>query len=99
MRIIYKYEIPIMDEFTLDLPLDSEVLCVQVQRGKPYIWVSCDYHTAVLACPPIGRNRTFFLRGTGLIFDYKSNTERYIGTFQFGKLNSIQRFVGHLFET
>jgi hypothetical protein len=91
MRIIYKYEIPVEDEFILDLPLDSEVLCVQVQKGKPYIWVSCDYHT-VSACPPLGRNRNFCLRGTGFVFEDKSNTERYIGTFQF------DGFVGHLFE-
>lgn len=87
MRIIYKYEIPLTDEFTLDLPSHSEILCVQVQNDKPYIWVSCDHDT----CHPCYRKR-FYLRGTGFPFDYKSNTEKYIGTFQ------LNWYVGHLFE-
>lgn len=36
---IFKYEIPIEDEFTLKLPHSSQILSFQCQKGKPYIWV------------------------------------------------------------
>ena len=38
--------------------------------------------------------RRFALRGTGQYFDYRSNVEKYIGTFQLNE----GAFVGHLFE-
>lgn len=86
--IILKYEIPIdEDRFTIQMPIDSYVLCVQVQRDRPVIWVLADQKNPQEA-------RQFILRGTGMLFDYLSNTERYIGTFQTTK----GYFVGHLFE-
>jgi len=38
--IIYKYPIPIEDEFTIDMPLLSTILKFSLQNGEPFIWVS-----------------------------------------------------------
>jgi hypothetical protein len=87
MNQILKYEVKITDRFTITMPRDSFVLCVQVQKNIPQIWVMGDLNN-----PPI--ERQFALRETGQSFDYLSNVERYIGTFQLDG----GAFVGHLFE-
>jgi hypothetical protein len=42
MRIL-KYPITIADEFSITM-LAGPVLCVQMQRGYPYIWVNTEEH-------------------------------------------------------
>ena len=40
-RIIYKYRLPVEEgDFTLDLPVQAQVLHLGVQDGEPYIWVA-----------------------------------------------------------
>jgi hypothetical protein len=85
MKQILKYEVKITDRFTITMPSGSEVLCVQVQRNIPQIWVMVDLNNTPA-------ERQFALRGTGEPFDYLSNVERYIGTFQ------LSGFVWHLFD-
>ena len=87
MQTIWKYEIPIADEFTLMLKKGGRILCVQVQRGIPCIWVIVDTEAEEEA-------RCFMLRGTGHELAASSGTYYYIGTFQLGNGD----FVGHLFE-
>lgn len=38
MRTIYKYECTVAGKFTLNLPVDSVILDVQVQNDRPCIW-------------------------------------------------------------
>lgn len=35
---IWKYDVPIADEIIVDMPYESKVLTVQMQRGRPVIW-------------------------------------------------------------
>lgn len=83
---IYKYEVPIAGEFTLDLPSNCKFLSVQTQYGTPSMWFAVD--TARPTTP-----RTFIVHLTGQeVKEY--NRLSYLGTFQM--LDGS--FVGHLFE-
>ena len=58
MKKIYKY--PIQDDFTiLELPKDSEVLTIQIQNGKHFIWVLHDTNLPTLRWK-------FIIIGTGV---------------------------------
>lgn len=85
MRTIYKYPIPIIDDFTLDLPGGARILDVQIQDGKPCIWAIVDTEL-----PPI--RRWFRLAGTGHPLDKVHLI--HVGTFQL-KGGAL---VFHLFE-
>lgn len=83
---VFKYPIPILDEFTLALPNGAELLSVQAQAGEPMLWALVD-ETA----PP--KTRSFILRGTGHAIA-PTDIPRYVGTFQLHGGN----FIGHVFE-
>lgn len=85
MITIYKYPVPQGDSFSLDLPINAEVLCVQMQRNQPYIWIKLDTETQ-----KIGRRFSIF--GTGHDIGKKLGFS-YIGTFQ-----PNSDLVFHLFE-
>lgn len=74
MRSIYKFSVPIKDDFTLELPKGAKPLAVQVQHGKPMLWVMVDPDEPT-------ETRSFRLAGTGHPLadgvDY-----RHVGTFQ-----------------
>jgi hypothetical protein len=83
---IWKYTISkITDEFTIEMPRNSRVLCIQVQRGVPCIWVKTDGDKENM------EKRTFVIIGTGNPFDAEGLI--YVGTWQedYGYL------VWHLF--
>lgn len=83
---IWKYGIPkIIDEFTIEMPSDAQVLCVQVQKGWPHIWVKTS------GSGPLEK-RTFAIIGTGNPFDAEGFV--YIGTWQ--EWEGV--LVWHLFE-
>ena len=84
--VIWKYEIPIQDFFEIEMPKDSEVLCVQVQGGKPCIWVR------VIDPGSLTEKKAFAIVGTGQGFN--DNEYFYVGTFQ--QLDGY--LVWHLFE-
>lgn len=82
MRTIYKYELSIVNEQTLEIPGYAKLLDVQMQNGTPCIWALVDTTEAK-------RSRIIQIFGTG------HNTEKagtYIATFQTGPL------VFHVFE-
>jgi hypothetical protein len=84
VRTIWKYEIPVADEFGVAMQQDAQILCVQVQHGHPCIWAIVD--------PEAPRvERRLAVRGTGHPL---GDVGLYIGTFQVhsGSL------VFHLFE-
>lgn len=87
MRTIWKFPVE-MGRFELSLPVDAEVLSVQVQQGVPQMWVLLD--------PDPEQDtmlRAFEVFGTGHPIRQAAHT--FIGTFQFANGS----LVFHLFET
>jgi len=85
MKTIYKYPVEINDDIRVSMPIDSEILCVQIQYDTPCIWALVDTN----------KNDTFRnFRWYGTGHNVKDNPGKYIGTVQMmeGKL------VFHLFE-
>lgn len=82
---VFKYQFSIEDEFTLELPLLSEVLTVQLQHGIATIWALVNDKERLV-------ERKFWLVGTGQ--EVHLGLNKYIGTFQMLGGN----LVYHLFE-
>ena len=82
---IWKFEIEVDDKIKIEMPKNSEILCVQVQNGKPCIWAKVIKENSK-------EIRFFTVFGTG--HEIKEHNLNYIGTFQLFE----GRFVGHLFE-
>ncbi len=89
-KIIWKYQIPINDKFAIEIPVGSQVLSVQMQKGSPCIWVLVNPDNKLAS-------RAFNLVGTGqkLPSDWDCTKKKFIGTFQMAEGN----LVYHLFET
>lgn len=85
MKKIYKYDIPILDDFYLDLPIQAKILSFQIQDETPVIWALVDPTNDP-------ETRRFSVWGTGEVIDLK-NSDIYIGTAQ-----KKHGFVWHLFE-
>lgn len=87
MLTVYKYETPLKDEFSLDLPMGAQILTFQSQRDAPCIWALVDPDAKTL-------KRRFRLVGTGHPIEQDAGALRFVGTAQFrgGSL------VFHLFE-
>ena len=75
MLRIYKYPIPIEDDFALSLPDGAQVLDVQTQYGQPQLWALVDPEAPM-------RERQFILRGTGHDIHYPLSALIHCGTFQ-----------------
>ena len=86
---IFKYALPVREEFTLSLPMGARILTVQVQHGIPVLW-------AIVRDPSEAeRERRFAMRGTGHRLDEELTVhDTYIATSHLhdGDL------VFHLFE-
>jgi hypothetical protein len=80
--IIYKYNIPIQDEFTIEIPNRSRFLCVQTQNNLPVMWFQCQPTEILLP-------HKFYIAVTG--HETSKDGYGYLGTFQ------VNEFVGHLF--
>lgn len=87
MKRIYKYPIPITDEFTVELPEDIEILTFQTQHNKPYIWAIIDPERKF-------ETVSFKLFGTGHPVE-DTDTLKYIGTAQ----TEGGMLVWHLFKS
>lgn len=85
MQTIYKYPVNASSIFTLEMPENAKILCVQTQNNQPCIW-------ALVNTELPNTKRIFEVYATG----EKCNIEHqiYIGTFQ---LNNGS-LVFHLFE-
>ena len=77
--IIYKYEI----DTIVVMPKEAEILCVQMQHGKPHLWALVNASNEL-------EERVFNIIGTGWVMEF--NNQKYIDTFQDGSL------VWHVFE-
>lgn len=87
MTTIYKYPVPIHDEFIINMPNGAQPLSVRVQNGQVYMWAMVNPRNAMI-------EKRFYLRGTGHPIEVDDENLRFIDTFQIhdGSL------VCHLFE-
>ena len=85
MKVIYKYELS-EHRMTFSIPAHAEVLCVQVQRGMPCLWMLVDTYYGDVGA----KDRTFVIEGTGN--EFEGHNIKYIGTVQQGV------YVWHVFE-
>lgn len=58
MRTIYKYQLPFLEEFTMTMPKDAEIIRCGGQEGFLLLW-------AVIDTEAVRETRTFYLRKTG----------------------------------
>jgi hypothetical protein len=58
MKTIWKFQVPVQDEITVDMPVGAKILTVQMQAGSPCIWALVDADAPV-------QPRHFAWRGTG----------------------------------
>lgn len=82
MRKIWKYKIPGVGKFTLNIPVDYVILAVQLQDSYPQMWINVNPENP---SQPV----EFEVVGTGR--DVPANSH-YRGTWQEGQ------FVWHLFQ-
>ena len=90
MKTIWKFEIPLSLSFTIKMPIDAKILCIDVDQknGCPCIWALVNPEEAKM-------KRYFEIYGTGMgIYCDMGIDRKYIGTFQ---LNS-GALVFHVFE-
>lgn len=85
--VVYKYEVPLTDNFELELPAGAKLLSFQSQSGTPVLWALVDSEA-------LKEKRRFRLAGTGHPIEEDAERLVFIGTAQFhsGSL------VFHLFE-
>jgi len=86
MRTIYKYLVPIVDYFDLDMPEDAHILDFQVQNGHACLW-------ALIWTQRAPERRYFRIIGTGHRVP-DEGSPKYVGTIQ----TDNGRLVWHLFE-
>lgn len=88
-EIIYKYEIQTgTGQGPIKMPKGAEILCVQMQNGRPHIWAKVD------ADSPILEDKTLVTYATGESMLVLANRHHmYVGTYQ-----TSGGFVYHLFE-
>ena len=83
MKQIWKFPLETTDSQKIEMPVDAEILTVQLQNGVPCIWA------IVNTDAPTNEYREILIFGTG--HDVENQSE-YIGTYQLGCL------VFHAFE-
>ncbi len=83
LSTIWKFPVPIADEFAVGIPRGAEILSFDIQAGQPCIWAAVDPEQEAVS-------RQFRIVGTG--HDMPAEALAYIGTVLDGGL------VWHLFE-
>jgi len=83
---IYKYNLPIQGEIQITMPLESEILTVQVIQEEAFIWVLVNPDS-------LDTIRTFRIVGIGHEFA-DAHQCKYLGTFQLRG----GEFIFHVFE-
>lgn len=84
MKKVYKYSIPVSNEFEIDLSKGAEILSFQCQHGMPFIWV-------LINPDAVSYPRRFWLVDTGQTISDIANKLRYVGTAQMRDGNVIKR--------
>lgn len=86
MTVVWKYPVELVEEFSLEMPSQAELLCVQTQHGLPFLWAEVNPETEK-------KTRRFRVFGTGHPIDTDEWVE-YVGTFQLDE----GHLVFHLYE-
>lgn len=73
MLSIWKFELAVTDAQDIVMPRESEILCVQIQFGKPCLWAKVDDTLST-------ESRQILTYGTGHVMIDK--TVKYIGSYQ-----------------
>ena len=85
---IYKYVLNVDDKQQVSIPLDAEILSVQMQGESLCMWALIDTENEP-------ENRTFEIFGTGHSIHWEMGVERkFISTFQIPS----RGLVFHIFE-
>ena len=79
MQTIYKYELEVVDDQVLMLPLGAQILTVQLQYGKPVLWAVVDLPKRALL--PV----TIKTYGTGIATHDNLDRADYVGTYQLNE--------------
>ena len=87
MKTIWKWQVPMMDEFQIPMPAGAQLLSLQVQHGKPQLWALVDQNADAEM-----EYRWFRNYETGHVLP--DDPGDYVGTY----VAMDGRFVGHLFE-
>jgi hypothetical protein len=82
---VFKQELKITDVQFVTLYMDAEIICVQVQHGKPCIWYTTNAPRGIKVV-------RIYTHGTGHLM--ASNIKKYIGTYQLSEGD----LVFHVFE-
>ena len=90
LKTVHKYEIPAIGEFSLELPVDAEILTVQLQKNKTCIWVLVNTEKQIYET--VCKKRNFCWVSTGEPIGYTDLI--YLATLQ----SSGGNHVSHLFE-
>jgi hypothetical protein len=85
MRVIYKYPLDIVPVQHLTLPVGANILCVQEQYQKAWIW-------AIVDPEAVTTTRTVNIIGTGHAA-YNIDGDNYVGTVQLAQ----QALIWHIF--
>ena len=88
MKTIWKYEVPIKDSFSVQIPEGGKILFLQTQKGTSCIWILVDQSKR-------NEQRNFRYFGTGFPIENIMETNLlYIGSV----LIQDEVLVFHLFE-
>lgn len=85
MKTIFKYPVHEKEVFKIELPVGSQFLKCDLQRGFPKMWIEQPVVFSEVEM------RCFVIHGTG--WNIPEN-HRYLGTYQ----SEYQTFVWHLYE-
>lgn len=86
MKAIWKYKLEVLDEQTIEMPVNARILTVDNQYGDICLWAEVNTDPDLVM-----EKRTIYIHGTG--HQYMSH-RRYIGSVQMYNGN----LVFHVFE-
>jgi len=89
MLMVYKYAMPVTDDFALSLPTGAKILSVQEQHGSPQVWCLVDVGDGI-----VYETRYFRLAGTGHPINIPEDWLHYVATWQ----SLAGTLIWHLFE-
>lgn len=87
MTMIWKFTVPVHDEFTIEMPRGAQVLSVGVQYDDIVMWVKVNPEAPMV-------KKVFYLRGTGHLILIEDSHIRFIGTVQMAG----GTLIWHVFE-
>ncbi len=88
MKIIYKYQVPMVEEPVISMPVGAKVLSFGAQYEQLFIWALVDSDRKSLAA------KRFLLATTGSVLNPRVTLMRLVGTATL----SGGDYVAHLFE-